>query len=1568
MKCKLRDENLQITVNHWTSKTKKQSFILSSYDKVLDSDNEKYINDVRICGYDTVKSIYYKLHSIIEKSKADTKSYMWIKRESTFIDINNFVSKLFDSDINNIGMVNVSKLNTYYSNNFEPSYSFDTNKDFYRKDEITSLLLKIEELHVLLPLGFSIQSDYMGNDVKFATNPLVSSLNTTLTNDDVLNVVSQENMLLSDLYCSEINIITEGDFKDSIYDIYFNIFKVNYEGTTNETLLQFQKEVEKLNYKSLVKEPKCILHKVQLTSIPLEKGVKLNLNDVYNYYDSVENVPVVLFKSQNGILSKTSLSEVKILNYKLLNTINKHIKSIYSKDKASNYSVRKNTSIMFYVSLDEMNLAIIILKDNGLYDMYLNLSNNNKISIDDVLSFMQKKLTFLKDINDTIYVPKSNDSLFNNSNIVLNKFMMKNSIFISGNKDKLNSINKIKKQLTRVPNVFSNMVRTGGQLSCRFKLTSNYIESNDITLFVNDNLSESMDVIIEKIMSNYNKTKEEAVDEYMNAKMQLENSNSKSYNNKILESMYNSGVMLELSHNDEDIMININNIKYESTLKLVFKFIIYALLNDNNSKDMEDKLKNLVTDNNKVTEELLSKNILDTKSEDGDIDNDNGNDDMEDDEVELDADDLFGDDEVELDTDDLFGDDELESTNKVENANKKITIDVNDTDNVKADGESDAQFKKRRRKKFILDVLHNQDPELFSYSSENKLKTYPRACQTEKQPVLVTKSELDKIDADHKGSYTTHVNTGSSPTLKKKNYFICPRYWCPISRVSLTEEQMSKVGCPMKESVITLHEQSTPRMPYFLKEQTHPKGKDYLLPCCGEKAMKEEVKDSKYIHKYDTLVSMDRYVALPTKLHTLMNDNLKCIANTKNPKCFVRKGMEQDDPNLMETVFNTFLENGEDLKKLIKKKLKPEHFIFIKNGYNVKAFFDPSSNLKDDKNAFFNWLRESKYYTKMMNIDVDELLKQDLNNPKLIREYIVFNAYTNYMKYMESDIQKEYDDLASLLHFNWFNPNNIIVLLITFNSKDNILYITIPTNYDVIEKRDSRTKFGYIFKMKKLFDNIFEPIVKLDDNNTTYNNEINTIILNNISDIQNKNNNDDVNSELEQSIIVRYDIKYYVIDNNFRCCGVVISNNVFIPFRDYYTVSYDEVKDFIYLDSVNSLKTKESYNDIKDIYDILGVEYTLTDDYFGFKNIDFIYLSKGPFEEFSLMSLIELQNQNDDESNNYLHVVKKLLDDDKIKYTLQEQLYYLRHELNPLNDSDKIAFLQEEYNIRRIDANALLRLNKKYINYLINLSSNDNDMISLDLHAVESDKLLELYSRNNNPYINFTQSFSDYLNINSKKINLSLITHDSVVIKHKILNSSDAMEKIVPSKVIPAFMSLKDKLDALVPKKYSEDWLYSYFVEISKLLNKRTSIDKIKLRIKKEVSKIYRMDKEELLATLKMNPYTKKKNLESFTETKIEEMMNTEEYNVSILELEILSAYLNINIVIVGRESGILIDGLYFINANSDYYVILNDRKKQKENNFYCPVVKSNDGINTYLFHISELPKKLKKKIENEDE
>ena len=268
----------------------------------------------------------------------------------------------------------------------------------------------------------------------------------------------------------------------------------------------------------------------------------------------------------------------------------------------------------------------------------------------------------------------------------------------------------------------------------------------------------------------------------------------------------------------------------------------------------------------------------------------------------------------------------------------------------------------------------------------------------------------------------------------------------------------------------------------------------------------------------------------------------------------------------------------------------------------------------------------------------------------------------------------------------------MIVLLFTFH--DNVSYLTIPVNYDILEKRDFKTQYGYMFKM----NDTYEPIVRLDDKNmkNSLDSEINAIFVSNIRSIQNhsySNRNNSVNDELITSINASYDITHHVMDSNFKCCGVILSNNVFVPFETYHSISYDDVKELMYLDNVNTLKPKISTNDIKDIYEKLGIAYSFKEGVFGFESWDFVYLGKGPFEKFSLMSLIGIQKQED--PDDYLHVVRTLLNDEKIKHKLQDELYYLKHELNPLHDNDKLGLLQNEYNIRDIDARALLRLNKK---------------------------------------------------------------------------------------------------------------------------------------------------------------------------------------------------------------------------------------------------------------------------------
>ena len=136
--------------------------------------------------------------------------------------------------------------------------------------------------------------------------------------------------------------------------------------------------------------------------------------------------------------------------------------------------------------------------------------------------------------------------------------------------------------------------------------------------------------------------------------------------------------------------------------------------------------------------------------------------------------------------------------------------------------------------------------------------------------------------------------------------------------MQLTEEQIKK-GCPKEEQVLKIFQHN--RNPYFLKP-LHPN--NYNLPCCSTTELTPGQQmaalassaeatnintdlDSKYIHNYDTLLTKDKFGALTPKLQNILNQSNKCVGNTKNRECFVRKGMEQTDPRILENVFGTFL-------------------------------------------------------------------------------------------------------------------------------------------------------------------------------------------------------------------------------------------------------------------------------------------------------------------------------------------------------------------------------------------------------------------------------------------------------------------------------------------------------------------------------------------------------------------------------------------------------------------------------------------------------------------------------------
>lgn len=95
--------------------------------------------------------------------------------------------------------------------------------------------------------------------------------------------------------------------------------------------------------------------------------------------------------------------------------------------------------------------------------------------------------------------------------------------------------------------------------------------------------------------------------------------------------------------------------------------------------------------------------------------------------------------------------------------------------------------------------IKSYDPILFEKNNELqndvqlKYKTYSKTCPTseQRQPIILTKEEKDKIDKKHPGSYGNHyLKYSSNP--ENPYYYICPRYWCVDKSISLNEEDVYK--------------------------------------------------------------------------------------------------------------------------------------------------------------------------------------------------------------------------------------------------------------------------------------------------------------------------------------------------------------------------------------------------------------------------------------------------------------------------------------------------------------------------------------------------------------------------------------------------------------------------------------------------------------------------------------------------------------------------------------------------------------------------------------------------------
>ena len=829
-----------------------------------------------------------------------------------------------------------------------------------------------------------------------------------------------------------------------------------------------------------------------------------------------------------------------------------------------------------------------------------------------------------------------------------------------------------------------------------------------------------------------------------------------------------------------------------------------------------------------------------------------------------------------------------------------------------------------------LDNLYEADAKMFNWKSDSKTlhnSRYSRKCDS-RFPIVVNETEFNNIKTEYPNSYVGVIKSGSDEKKYKENFYICPRYWCPTSRVSLNSAADS---CPDGDEIVTLYKGQLVA-PYLLKSKAHPEG--LLQPCCSKAIDEEKQKKAKLSETIDGY-HVDNTRELPPKMKALIGNGEFVNLSSSIERSF-------------EIVLN--MKDG-TIRDLIRKHISARDFIRIKNGYNVKAFFDPGLNLedKDERINFRKWIQNSKDYMASMSQSstrfIDKLDQNDLSDPELLREYIVFNSYSNYKAYVESEVPLTYDDLASLLQFKWFNESNKIVLNFSYKDSNGILKLRIPfqhsiyglgtSTYDVSCIFGNETSTGLIIKGRDPGKKIKTKAEKEKEKEKAEKKEVkekekaekkeakekekaekkeakdkekaekkqakggearikidavvefNKEILQSVKMVTDQNEH--LKSFSQNSLADDAKVKLYVIDSNFKCCGVILEDDLFVPFAGYHTFPMD--KNLIYLDRVNEMKPKHTTKEIEKIYKKYNVSYQIKGEHIELEDLGkFTYLKHTGVNEFSLHSLVSIA-----EKSELLSYIQELFDILKGNPKINEVLLVLRHAMNPMIDKMKIDYLQETFSIKsRVHAESIYRLPEQTLKN-IGRDFNEIQKSSVYFGDVEarSNFLLTVYDERLNPFHMFHDSYDD-----------TIIKTEVKLQRKQTGGSRSNIGEIVHR-----------------PKngKWTTDWFFKEIRKNLKTNNELFNPDNFRNYCKRRIVK--GLDSTNIREVKKMADKLRRNELYSNNVRTVLQKFRKAYGNMGMFELSMLSTFLNVNVI---AQEGAKCE-IFEANSDKSIHVVVQD-------------------------------------------
>jgi hypothetical protein len=1517
-------------LNEWITPKKKNVYVFSGKDtfdlKEYEDSQTVRITNISKFVYetDTIETLKYKIVNYCVKTENIKDLYLWADCESNDEDKILFAHNLFKTEI---------KLSKKYINQITSTF-FD--KKYYTiKEEDEKEVF--EEFLKLFRTKYTVKSlDFRYNDIfdfeEFVSPNPFDGVN-QVTKNSIRTSLMKSLLYRFKLKENVINFVSSNTV-EQIDDVYFRNKSIYDADVSNlvETKMSIQDKIEDVT--DIVDNISNRLELLYFRVLPYSHDIKIDMKTLFKISDTSYTIPFIVYKSK-------FTNEYKINKIALADMDKKQIDMFQEQELKykDNMTNRPNDTIIYYIKLVDNVFFYMLLSENGSYRLKYKFNRSNDIKINDIQKSFVKLKEILSKLDEfKIYELSEDIDIFNSNMIDIIDYNTQNTLTFK--KKILND--KFMDNIERNNPFFQYNKRLGKNiLQLQFIDTNNFFNTDSVTSYIYNHMELNKIELIDKLKYIFKISEEEATDLYEEKNSKINLKISKKGKNIFAVRTYHTGVNIRLNMmSDLSIKINTNNTQDNSYHHLLIFYLINYLTKDIVKPPKSKKVNKSPPKDDEVNTDSLNFNDL------LDVDPDELNMNM------FDISGLNMDNSPKVNIETGLGD--------IEEYDEEDDVDeegVNEEDDEDLDDEK--KKKKTDYTTFVLDRLYKADKKLFLWKDiTTTLKPYSSKCGAVdyRQPIVINKQEKDKIDLNHPGSYTGFVQTGSTPERTKRNFYICPKIWCRVSKVSITDEEYEKYGnkCPppyneeamffpkkgSKNNYFITKDGLEAHWPSLLSENKHPRGMQ--LPCCGKKPLvKSKSTNSNYIKSISTdlLLNERQYGNLPFLLNKMFNKKTSCIGILDSKSnCYARTGVKHGE-NTLFTVIEKIL-GIDSLSKYIGDNMLLEHYIFLNGGNTLKVFMNNDDQFKlldkSEYKTFQNYFLNNRTYIEMFDLEEEYEhvkknhsfeLKDDQITKSIIREYLILNSFINFKNYIVQDsIRKTLDDVYHMLTHEWLNKEKINFIFLKVQ-KDDVFFIN-PKYYEYMSKYDANKSNVVVLKFMDNYEyisNISQKPRKREDE-LFINTKMTAPILNSI-----KNS---YHSE-EEPLFANENVTGYVISTNLKCVGVLIKKNVVLIGRNVQ-LHYDDIsiRKIVYTDSMYKYKMSSSF------MKTFGKQITKTQ-IENAKNT-----SKINLDIFVNNTMECKRNEIEQEYNTTLYnVAKRMYNNNKLLNTL----FVLNNKISNFTLKEKRKLLI-----------TILTQNKVRYSKTINVEMMLDDLLMIPLDKIINDYKLKTYE--SKPF-NLYMTFSDLINnklrdfFNNDRNNRFVIFETSIddyvnVIDFIKLQKQDISMDI---KWVDERKPIKpQRLFNLFPgfEVIDEEISYAKLINFANTLKDSVTVDAFEDALSKRIIELYLKNKDHLYDNYSSsNRNFEKHNIKRKQSSvdKYIDLIKNIDYHYSIFELNVLAEMIDHNIIIIGRGTQLVEDGVHVIYKKSERYIILLYNIYENRYSFNL-VLKSNE--NKFVFTI----------------